>query len=578
MYIKNSIHTLLLILLLAAMPAVSSMASTVEKLDIKVILQKDGSAQIEEKWDIDVNDEDAKTEWYVAHRGLGAMRITQLEVEGYVPGHEGLQRYETLGTWNIDASRKEKTGKCGLSNNGQEICWGFGDYGQHVYIVRYVLTGLVQSYDTHDGFNHCFVDMDCDIHKAQVVISTADSINISEANTRRWAFGYEGRIEFDVDSNIVVTPNGPLDSGSRIIVMLEFDKGVFQPQVKASESWADRKQRALDGSDFKDEDLGFWGWVMVIAFILVAILIFFLMGPITTFLAYCIYLGILAAWWVFSLSPLRKYLKRRRLGVNKPNYWRDVKPEWSIIDNKMVVDELSYFWGMDDEKVIGALLLRLISHGDVSIVQQEYKNKMHDMLRIDKPLETIDKQKKGDDRLCQHLLRLLTLASGSDHVLQPNEFKTWCRQKSNYSFVKSFMDLLKPKRNKEYLEKHAAEIYGLKSFLKDFTLLNERCVNEVPLWDEYMVYAEFFGISDTVRKQMKEIWPEYSNLSLITKNLDAAQEGDIVYMFSDAIYTSTTSAIERYASRASSTNSGYSSWSSFSGGGGSSGGGGGGGR
>ena len=77
---------------------------------------------------------------------------------------------------------------------------------------------------------------------------------------------------------------------------------------------------------------------------------------------------------------------------------------------------------------------------------------------------------------------------------------------------------------------------------------------------------------------MKEIWPEYSNLSLITKNLDAAQEGDIVYMFSDAIYTSTTSAIERYASRASSTNSGYSSWSSFSGGGGSSGGGGGGGR
>lgn len=578
MNISNRILTFLIILLLSSIRAVNGMASTVERLDIKAVLQKDGSARIEERWDIDVNDDDAKTEWYVAHSGLGAMRITQLEVEGYIPGREGLQRYETLRTWDIDASRKEKAGKCGLNNNGTEICWGFGDYGRHVYVVRYVLTGLVQAYDTHDGFNHCFVDMDCDVLNAQLVISTADSILLSEANTRRWAFGYEGRIEFDADSNIVATPNGPLDSGGRIIVMLEFDKGVFQPQVKASEPWADRKQRALDGSDFVDDDLTFWEWVFIIVMLLVCILFYILLGPITTLLASCMYLVIIAAWWIFSLSPLRTYLKRKRLGVNKPNYWRDVMPEWSIVSNKMIVDELSYFWGMDDEKVIGALLLRLISQGDVSIVQQEYKKKMRDMLSIDKPIDAIDLSKKGDARLCQHLLRLLTLASGSDHVLQPDEFKTWCKQKSNYSYVKGFMDLLKPKSDKAYMEKHAAQIYGLKSFLKDFTLMNERGVKEVRLWDKYMVYAEFFGISDTVRKQMKEIWPEYSELSLVTKSLDTAQEGGIIYMFSDAIYTSTSSAIERAASRASASNSGYSSWSSFGGGGGSSGGGGGGGR
>ena len=578
MYPKNIIKTLSILFLLALLPVADIMASTVESLDIKVVLMKDGSARIEERWNIDVDDSDAKTEWYVAHRGLNDMYIKDLEVEGYVPGHEGLQRYETLDKWNIDASRKEKTGKCGLNNNGQEICWGFGDYGQHVYIVRYVLTGLVKAYDTNDGFNHCFIDMDCDILKSQIIISAGDSIRLSEANTRRWAFGYEGRIEFDADSSIVVTPNGSLDDSGRVIVMLEFDKGVFQPQVKASEPWADRKQRALDGSDFKEEDLGFWGWVFVIGFFLVAILCFFLMGPITTFLAYCMYLFILAAWWILSLAPLRKYLKRRKLGIKKENYWRDVKPEWSIINNKMVVDELSYVWGMNDENVIGALLLRLISRGDISIIQQEYKKKMRDMLSIDRPLETIDKEKKGDERLCQHLLKLLTYASGDDHVLQPDEFKTWCGKKNNYSSVKSFMDLLKPKPNKAYIEKHAAELYGLKSFLKDFTLMNERGVKEVRLWDEYMIYAEFFGISDVVRKQMKEIWPEYSNLSLVTKSLDAAQEGDIVYMFSDAIYTSTSSAISRAASRAGSSSSGYSSWSSVGGGGGSSGGGGGGGR
>ena len=140
------------------------------------------------------------------------------------------------------------------------------------------------------------------------------------------------------------------------------------------------------------------------------------------------------------------------------------------------------------------------------------------------------------------------------------------------------MDKLNTKQDKAYIEKHAADLYGLKSFLKDFTLLNERGVKEVPLWDEYMVYAEFFGISDKVRKQMKEVWPEYADLSRVTQNLDKAQEDDIVYMFSDAIYTSANSVMNRAASRASSSSSGYSSWSSVSGGGGYSGGGGGGGR
>ena len=539
---------------------------------------KDGSARIEERWDIDVDDSDAKTEWYVAHRGLQNMRIGNLEVEGFVPGHEGLQRYETLDEWNINASRKEKTGKCGLNNDGQEICWGFGDYGQHLYVVRYVLKGLVKSYDTNDGFNHCFIDMDCDVEKSQVIISAGDSIMLSEANTRRWAFGYEGRIEFNADSCIVVTPNGALDSSGRVIVMLEFDKGVFQPVVKASEPWADRKQRALDGSDFEDEDLGFWGWVFVILFLVVFILIALLWSEIAYLLLIALFLLLLGVWWIVSLAPLRKYLKRRRLGIRKGYYWRDVKSEWSLLKNKMVVDELSYLWGMNSENVIGAVLLRLISRGDVSIVQQMYKNKMCDMLKIDNPQGTDKKGNKDDERLCESLLKLLAEASGDDLVLQPDEFKKWCQSKANYSAVKGFMKKLDTKYDKAYIEKHAADIYGLKAFLKDFTLLNERGVKEVPLWDEYMVYAEFFGISDKVRLQMKEIWPEYSNLSLVTKSLDAAQKDDIIYMFSDAIYTSTNSVMNRAASRASSSSSGYSSWSSMGGGGGFSGGGGGGGR
>ena len=79
------------------------------------------------------------------------------------------------------------------------------------------------------------------------------------------------------------------------------------------------------------------------------------------------------------------------------------------------------------------------------------------------------------------------------------------------------------------------------------------------------------------RKEMAKIWPEYSQLSNITKSLDVATETDIVYMFSDSIYTSTSNTIERIADRSTSS-SGFSSYSSSGGGGGFSGGGGGGGR
>ena len=139
------------------------------------------------------------------------------------------------------------------------------------------------------------------------------------------------------------------------------------------------------------------------------------------------------------------------------------------------------------------------------------------------------------------------------------------------------MKMLEGKPDKEYISQNAAQIYGLKAFLQDFTLLNERETMEVGLWDQYLVYAEFFGLADQVRKDMERICPEYLRISHITKSLEVSTDGAVVYMFSDSIYTATTNAIERMAERSTSS-SGFSSISSSGGGGGFSGGGGGGGR
>jgi uncharacterized membrane protein YgcG len=569
-----------LLLLLVAFTSVSTSASTVKQLDIRALLHPDGSASIEERWLIDLDDDDAKTEWYVAHRGLKDMRIRNLTVVGYVPGNEGLTPFETLDEWDVDASRKKKTGKCGLNNSGQEICWGFGDYGEHEYIVRYTLTHLVKSYDTCDGFNHCFVDMNCEVENATVTIEATDSIALSEANTRRWGFGYKGRIEFKGNS-IVATPEETIGDGKRIIIMLEMDKGMFAPDTEGGEPWADKKQRALDGNDYDtDDDLTFWDWVCVIGFFLVVIIFYLLMNVMASLGLALLWLLLSVVWWVVSLSPLRTWRRRKKLGIGKGHYFRDVKKEWSMRENKMLVDDLSYCFGMNNERIIGALLLRLMSRGHITIVREKYKGKDCDMLKIVTPAHEIDKTAKGDNRLCSHVLRLLTLASGQDQILQPDEFKQWCKKKSNSTDIKNFLDLLDTKYDKQYINENAADLYGLKAFLNDFSLLNERSMMEVKLWDEYMVYAEFFGLSDKVRSEMKKICPEYLNMSRLAQSLEVAKDTDIVYMFSDSIYTSATNAVERAASQSKSStfSGGFASFSSSGGGGGFSGGGGGGGR
>ena len=569
------------LLLLACLWSVGSMASTVKRLDVKAVLHKDGTATIEERWLISLDHSDAKTEWYVAHRLMDGMSIENLSVEGFVPGHEGLTSFETLSEWDIDASREEKTGKCGLAKKGQEVCWGFGDWGEHEYVVRYDIRHLVKSYDTCDGFNHCFVDMNCTVELATVTITAADNIALSEENTRRWGFGYEGSIVFE-GNDVVATPEETIGNGRRIIIMLEMDKGMFSPDTKADESWADRKQRALDGSDYEDagdDDWTFWDWVWTIGLFIGCIILYVCSDLIASLALALLWLALCVLWWIVSLSPLRTWRRRKKLGIAEGRYFRDIKGEWTLTKNKMVMDDLAYITGMSNERIIGALLLKLMAKGDVTIVRDKYEGKVTEMLKIVNPVTEIGDVAKGDDQLCRHALKLLTLASGKDLILQPDEFQKWCKVKSHAPTLKSFLKLLETKCDKQYIERNAADLYGLKAFLKDFSLLGERSMMEVKLWDEYMVYAEFFGLADEVRAEMKKICPEYLEVSKLGQSLEVAQETHIVGLFSGSIYTSASNAVERAAQRSSShTSSGFSSFSSSSGGGGYSGGGGGGGR
>lgn len=52
---------------------------------------------------------------------------------------------------------------------------------------------------------------------------------------------------------------------------------------------------------------------------------------------------------------------------------------------------------------------------------------------------------------------------------------------------------------------------GLKKYMEDFSMIKDREVPELILWEKYLVYATLFGNADKVLEQLKVVYPEFSN-------------------------------------------------------------------
>ncbi len=104
---------------------------------------------------------------------------------------------------------------------------------------------------------------------------------------------------------------------------------------------------------------------------------------------------------------------------------------------------------------------------------------------------------------------------------------------------------------------------GLKKYMEEFSLLKEREVPELALWEQFMVYATAFGIAKKVMKQLKDVYPELADKEFASQYavMNAVDSG-----IGDTISSSVASSVASIAS--SSNSSGYGGGGGFSGGGG----------
>ena len=108
---------------------------------------------------------------------------------------------------------------------------------------------------------------------------------------------------------------------------------------------------------------------------------------------------------------------------------------------------------------------------------------------------------------------------------------------------------------------------GLKKFFNEFENMTDKEAIEVQLWEEYLMYAQIFGVADKVAKQFKKLYPDVIN----DYDYDS-------FIYINSFSHTGVNAASAARSRAESYSSGGGGFSSGGGGGGSFGGGGGGSR
>ena len=60
----------------------------------------------------------------------------------------------------------------------------------------------------------------------------------------------------------------------------------------------------------------------------------------------------------------------------------------------------------------------------------------------------------------------------------------------------------------EKVKDEAKKVAGLKKFLEDYSSMKEKKYIEVHIWNEYLMFAELFGIADKVREQFSKLYPD----------------------------------------------------------------------
>ena len=464
-------------------------------IDISVKIYDNGDALVTQKW---YGEFKKGTENYLPIGNLAnGMDISDFKV------WDKNGNYEYIDDWDVNADREEKQNKCGIINtdNGYELCYGIGDYGNNTYNFSYKIKGLVGSYNDKDGFNFQFVNpgMNCYPTNVKVTIESADYKYFNNSNCDIWAFGYQGSISFTYDNKILAQTSSPIDDSDRYVnIVVSFKKGVLSPvRLGEEDSFEKLLENAKEGSSYgsNDEDDSF---TIIIIGIIIIVAIVFIVIPLIIIS-------------IINKLNLKKFEKQ-------VTYFRDIPCNKNMPLTFALASK--YKQNEKESSIIGACILDLINKG---CLVPQIQNDVGFMGKTKKIVNlALTGMPSEHNTPSSKLYNILFKAAGDDGILQEKELKNYC--KKHPETLRDFINNTKAggegiilsngefksniNKSSEFVKTNLKEIIGFKKYLLDFSLINERSIEENAIWEDLLVYATLLDIADKVIDEFKKVYPD----------------------------------------------------------------------
>ena len=554
---------IMILLLLLLCPILRVSADTINKVDMKVDILEDGTANIEEVWNVKAS---SGSEWYKQMYNLGDMELTNFKV--LMDGEE--LTYKSY--WNVNGSMSEKAGYYGINyvSEGLELCFGKSDYKTHNFTLSYTLSNFVFNTDDSQVVYFTLLPKN-NINSFTVEVSSyyefPDDLDV-------WGYGYKGYAYVE-NGKIKMSNEGSLNN-EYVVLLAKFPVGTFSTDalVDEYENFDDVYNRAEEGTFDYDYNIkkDFMYYVKYI--------INFICNTLLTILP----IGLV----VFALISIYKsgygYINNKKIDKKNTPMFRDIPCNKDIYYANGLISLNTNIFKYKESNILGAILLKWIREDKIG-----FRNETKGVFNKETSVIDLTKNPTFDSDTETKLFDMMYQASG-DGILESKELEKWCR-KHYEKFLSLFTSIANDEVNKLRTEGHiykrknkeeckkknvmddklyedTSRLYGLKLYLDEFSRMDTKEVMEVKLWDEYLMFAYLFGIADKVAKQFKNLYPE------VIQEMEAANIDYNTLVFVNNISTSSVHAATSARSAAESYSSGGGGFSSGGGGGGSFGGGG----
>lgn len=576
---KINVKKLLLSLLLGIAVLViftpkSDATNKINKITMDVYVDNNGTAKITEIWETSLTE---GTEGYKPYGNLGKCKISNFSVTDSTR-----KQYTTLSKWKTKDSFEEKAYKCGINktNSGVELCWGISQYGNRTYTLKYEISNFVNQYKDSQGIYFSLIPKEMTQTPQSVIITIRSDKKFTKENSQIWAFGYpKGDIQF-VNGNIVMDSKGSLPSSNYMVALIKLENGTFNATNKVNKTFDQIYTEAQKGVSSANTK------IFTVLYIICGLIASIGVG----FLIY----GCIGA--VKNRNQIKSSNLNFEKGALKLPKTKDIPYNRYIPfeGNLLKAFWINYYYNIGKYSnsckalLLGAFLLKWVKEGRATICKT---NKGIFNVKDNEYAIDLSKMEPTENKLENELISILLEACGDNELLEPHEFDNWCYHNFEYvnRWFRKVLSNITAELEKEGLvtttcserkiekivnveiRNLAIELYGLKRYLLDYSLIHQREAKEVALWEDYLVYAQLLGIANEVQKQFKELYPNFNEISNI--NIDYSTTIATNFFYEGLKSARSGENNSKYNSSSSSSSGGYSSGSggsSFSGGGSSS--------